>query len=157
MWGLGLLKGLRITAKNWLRGPVTLQYPEEKKELPPRARWAPRMIYFDDDSPRCTACMNCVRTCPDHVLELVSETREDKSKHIERFTWEASACMFCGLCAEVCPFDALEMGDHYEMAVIGPVRVVESTLLEDVDAASAKRHKEEVPAENEPKGEGEAS
>ncbi|MCL4079291.1 NADH-quinone oxidoreductase subunit I [Coriobacteriia bacterium Es71-Z0120] len=142
MWGAGLINGLRITMRNMLRGPITVKYPHEKVELPERARWAVAPRWFEDGSPRCTACMTCVRTCPDHILSLDVETREDKSKHIVRFDYELGACMMCGLCVEACPFDAIEMSHEYELAVTDPAGL-RRTLLQDVDAASAAKHREE--------------
>jgi len=140
MWGKGLVTGLRISIRNMLRGPITVKYPYEKLELPERARWAVRPKYFEDGSPKCTACMTCVRTCPDHILSLDVETREDKTKHIDRFGYEIGACMMCGLCVEVCPFDAIRMSHEYELAVTD-VSGLDEALLEDVDAASAQRHR----------------
>lgn len=140
MWGMGLLNGLRITMRNMLRGPITVQYPYEKVVLPDRARWAVQMKLAEDGSHRCTACMTCVRTCPDHILDLQITTAEDKSKHIDRFVYELGACMMCGLCVEACPFDAILMGKDYELAVTDPALLVTS-LLEDVDAVSARREK----------------
>jgi NADH-quinone oxidoreductase subunit I len=142
MWGAGLINGLRITMRNMLRGPITVKYPHEKVELPERARWAVAPRWFADGSPRCTACMTCVRTCPDHIVSLDVEKREDKSKHIVRFDYELGACMMCGLCVEACPFDAIEMSHEYELAVTDPAGL-RRTLLQDVDAASAAKHREE--------------
>ncbi|MHB1323555.1 MAG: NuoI/complex I 23 kDa subunit family protein [Coriobacteriia bacterium] len=142
MWGTGLLKGLLISLRNWRRGPITVQYPYEKLELPERSRWAVRPKYFADGSPRCTACLACVRVCPDHILGLDVETREDKSKHIDRFSYELGACMMCGLCVESCPFDAICMSHEYELATTDRGALNEN-LLENVDAASAARHKAE--------------
>lgn len=142
MWGTGLLKGLMISLKNLRRGPITVQYPYEKLELPERARWAVRPKYFADGSPKCTACLTCVRTCPDYVLHLDVQTREDKSKHIDAFTYEVGACMMCGLCVESCPFDAIEMSNEYELARTDRSALLEY-LLDDTDAASAARHKAE--------------
>lgn len=142
MWGRGLLSGLMVVLRNFRRGPITVQYPFEKLELPERARWAVRPTYFDDGAPKCTACMTCVRTCPDFILSLDVETREDKSKHIERFGYEIGACMMCGLCVEACPFDAIRMSHEYELAVTDRSGLMEY-LIEDVDAASAARHKQE--------------
>lgn len=141
MWGLGLLNGLRISMRNMLRGPITVRYPYEKLELPERARWAVGPTSFPDGSPRCTACMTCVRVCPDHILTLEVVTREDKTKHIERFGYEIGACMMCGLCVEVCPFDAIEMTHEYELAVLDRADLMRS-LLTDVDASSVTRHRE---------------
>ena len=140
MWGKGLVTGLRISIRNMLRGPITVKYPYEKLELPERARWAVRPKYFEDGSPKCTACMTCVRTCPDHILSLDVETREDKTKHIDRFGYEIGACMMCGLCVEACPFDAILMSHEYELAVMDRSSLDEA-LLVDVDTASAQRHR----------------
>ncbi|MDY0341415.1 MAG: 4Fe-4S dicluster domain-containing protein [Coriobacteriia bacterium] len=161
MWGKGLINGLRLSLKNAMRGPITVQYPYEKLELPERARWAVRPKYFDDGSPRCTACMVCVRTCPDHILSFDFEVREDKTKHINAYTYEIGACMMCGLCVEACPFDAIEMSHDYELAVIDPGRLTED-LLQDVDAATNARHKAEkehaaAAATPEPAEDGDAS
>lgn len=142
MWGKGLINGLRLSLKNALRGPITVMYPYEKLELPERSRWAVRPTFFDDGSPRCTACMTCVRVCPDHILSIDLEARDDKVKHIDAFGYEIGACMMCGLCVEACPFDAIKMSHEYELAVTDPAALMEN-LLEDVDAATNARHKEE--------------
>jgi len=142
MWGKGLINGLRLSLKNAMRGPITVMYPYEKLELPERSRWAVRPKFFDDGSPKCTACMTCVRVCPDHILSLDVETREDKTKHIEAFGYEIGACMMCGLCVEACPFDAITMSHEYELAVIDPAALTEN-LLEHADAATNARHKKE--------------
>lgn len=142
MWGKGLINGLRLSLKNAMRGPITVMYPYEKLELPERSRWAVRPKFFDDGSPKCTACMTCVRVCPDHILSLDVETREDKTKHIEAFGYEIGACMMCGLCVEACPFDAITMSHEYELAVTDPGALMEN-LLEQTDAATNARHKEE--------------
>jgi len=147
MWGAGLINGLRITMRNMLRGPITLKYPYEKLELPERSRWAVAPKFDPSGNPKCTACMACVRACPDHILDLQFETAEDKSKHIEHFRYEVGACMMCGLCVETCPFDAIEMSHDYELAVTEPDELVYD-LLTDVDAASprAKREAGAAPA-----------
>ncbi len=138
MWGAGLLNGLRITMTNMLRGPITVKYPYEKLELPERARWAVAPLFDEDGAPKCTACMTCVRQCPDHILDLEVTTAENKSKHIDHFRYEMGACMMCGLCVESCPFDAIEMSHDYELAVLNAEELTYD-LLSDVDAASSRR------------------
>lgn len=144
-WGLGLLKGMGVAFRNLVRGPITVQYPDERVELPERARWAVIPLYDDGGAARCTACMNCVRACPDAILRLASTTREDRTRHIERFDYEVGACMMCGLCVESCPFDAIAMGHDYELATTDVERMTVS-LLADVGAAVAKRERPERPA-----------
>ncbi|HET6498202.1 MAG TPA: 4Fe-4S dicluster domain-containing protein, partial [Coriobacteriia bacterium] len=94
--------------------------------------------YAEDGTVRCTACMLCVRECPDHILDLAVETREDKSKRIVRYSYEIGACMMCGLCVEACPFDAIRMDQDYELARFSKDGLVVD-LLAGVDAASPRR------------------
>ncbi len=139
-YGLGLLKGMGVAFRNLVRGPITVQYPDERLALPQRARWAVIPLWDGSGATRCTACTNCVRACPDGILDLRVTTREDKTKHIDAFDYEIGACMMCGLCVEACPFDAIAMGQDYELATSDVERMTVS-LLSDVDAASARREK----------------
>lgn len=84
---------------------------------------------------RCTSCMICVRECPTwcihieaHSEELPPTTpeaglgrpgghpsrgRERRHNVLDSFDIDWSLCMYCGICIEECPFDALEWaGEH---------------------------------------------
>ncbi len=66
---------------------------------------------------RCTVCMLCVRECPDWCLVIDShvETLPPDDEHrrprtvnvLDGFSIDYALCMYCGICVEVCPFDAL--------------------------------------------------
>jgi NADH-quinone oxidoreductase subunit I len=116
IWGTGILKGMVITMRNMLRGPITVQYPREKLTLPERARWAVQLKTDEEGQHKCTACMACTKACPDFILDLEVETDEERNKTIKHYRYEMGACMMCGLCVEACPFDAIEMGQDYELA-----------------------------------------
>jgi NADH-quinone oxidoreductase subunit I len=141
MWGTGILKGMGITMRNMFRPTITVQYPEERLTLPERSRWAVRHKFNEDGSPKCTACLICVRECPDDVLYIEAGAKEGGGKHIDRYVYEVGACMMCGLCVEACPFDAIEMSHEYELATRDRSDLVR-VLLRDVDAASTRRAKE---------------
>jgi len=123
--------------RNMLRGPITVCYPYEKIEMPPRFRFALEVAFGEDGSHRCTACMTCARICPDHIIDLQFTTAEDKSKHIQFLRYELGACMMCGLCVEACPFDAIKMGKDYELAKLTREELT-IDLLADVPAASSR-------------------
>ena len=145
IYGMGVLKSMAIAFKNFMRPPITLQYPRDKWQLPERARWAVAPLYDEAGAPKCRACMICVNTCPDYILALEFTTDPDtKAKHIVEFTYQVGACMMCGLCVEACPYDAIEMSHEYELAQISPDKL-EYDLLRDIPAASAPKRTEAAP------------
>jgi NADH-quinone oxidoreductase subunit I len=140
MWGSGIIKGFVITWRNMLRGHITVMYPEQHLELPERARWAVAHRRDAEGNPKCTACLICVKECPDHVLRIETSVNAAGGKHIDRYVYELGACMMCGLCVDACPFDAIEMSHEYELATRDHDDLVR-VLLRDVDAASPRRAK----------------
>ena len=99
---------------------VTQQYPDVKPELPPRSRGVIALL-----EENCTVCMLCARECPDWCIYIDShkETipappggRERQRNVLDRFAIDFSLCMYCGICIEVCPFDALFWSPEFEYA-----------------------------------------
>jgi len=119
--GAGLFKGLGITFKAMTKRSVTDQYPDVKPELPPRSRGVIALM-----EENCTSCMLCARECPDWCIYIDShkETipapesggRERTRNVLDRFAIDFSLCMYCGICIEVCPFDALFWSPEFEYA-----------------------------------------
>ena len=119
--GSGLVRGLAVTLRTMLKRSVTEQYPDVKPELPPRSRGV--IALFEEN---CTVCMLCARECPDWCIYIDShkETlpatteggRERQRNVLDRFAIDFSLCMYCGICIEVCPFDALHWSPEFEYA-----------------------------------------
>ncbi|WP_030757324.1 NADH-quinone oxidoreductase subunit I [Streptomyces griseus] len=119
--GSGLAKGLAVTLRTMTRKSVTAQYPDAQPELPPRSRGV--IALFEEN---CTVCMLCARECPDWCIYIDShkETvpaaapggRERSRNVLDRFAIDFSLCMYCGICIEVCPFDALFWSPEFEYA-----------------------------------------
>jgi len=66
---------------------------------------------------QCTSCMVCVRECPTWCISLAAHQELDGDPGARRprtvnvldtFTIDWGLCMYCGICVDVCPFDALE-------------------------------------------------
>jgi NADH-quinone oxidoreductase subunit I len=121
--GLGLVKGLFVTLKHLLSPSVTQEYPHEKPDLPPRTRGVISL-----KAENCTVCWKCSRECPDWCIYIEShkETHEPagggrarSAKVLDRFAIDYALCMYCGICVEVCPFDALFWSPEFEYATYG--------------------------------------
>ena len=119
----GLIKGLGVTFKTLIRtltkGAHTVQYPHVKESPPTRARG---VIALHEET--CTACMLCARECPDWCIYIEGHKykapprrpggKPRKKNALDRFDIDYSLCMFCGICVEVCPFEALFWTPEYE-------------------------------------------
>ncbi len=115
MYGLAMVKGLFVTLKNFTKKPFTVQYPEERLKQHPRFR-GEEFAWYEE---RCTGCASCAKYCPLGIIKIVTSPsgtaipQGDKYK-LEVFDIDIARCMFCGLCVEACPYDALFMGSGFE-------------------------------------------
>jgi NADH-quinone oxidoreductase subunit I len=93
------------------KGAVTIQYPEQRKEIARRHRSLHRLMKRDDGRPRCVSCMLCVTVCPSECISV--EASEDPDPEIQKvpakFVIDLTRCCFCGFCVEACPEDAIRM------------------------------------------------
>jgi NADH-quinone oxidoreductase subunit I len=131
MVGTGVLKGMAVTAKNFVGSYfdedrlTTVQYPEERLPLPDNARNFPFLVYDGDDwqaGLRCVACQICEKECPPQCIYIV-KSKDKKPDYIGKpqfypatFDIDISVCMSCQICVEVCPFEAIKMDKVYELS-----------------------------------------
>ena len=115
MYGVAMAKGLLVTLKNLAKKPFTIQYPEERVKQHPRFR-GEEFVWYEE---RCTGCASCAKYCPLGIIKIVTSPSntapaEGDKFLLEVFDIEIQRCMFCGLCVEACPYDALFMGSGFE-------------------------------------------
>ena len=130
------LKGLLLTLVstfNGLRQPVTRQYPAsgnlwKRRPAPtpvqPRFMGFPALTWDEQvEEPYCTSCMVCIRQCPTLCMSatmkdnpLHQEGRSSRRKIVETFEINLNRCILCGICVEVCNFDAIVMSHEHEMS-----------------------------------------
>jgi NADH-quinone oxidoreductase subunit I len=112
-----IFKGLALTIGHAVRSITkpeqleTLDYPEVKPDIPQDYRSQHRLMKRPDGSPRCVACYMCSTACPARCIDIVAEESEDDhiEKRPESFKIDLLLCIYCGLCVEACPCDAIRM------------------------------------------------
>ncbi|MCH8283330.1 MAG: NADH-quinone oxidoreductase subunit I [Chloroflexi bacterium] len=123
---IGLFKSLVVTLQSMLRKPVTVQYPGEHLPMSPRYLGFPGLLWDDAiDEPACTGCLVCARYCPTDCITvsmkdnpLYKEGKSKRRKIVDDFQIRMERCILCGICVEVCNFEAIAMTDYHEEADI---------------------------------------
>ncbi|WP_457566697.1 NuoI/complex I 23 kDa subunit family protein [Caldithrix abyssi] len=118
-----ILIGMGVTFKHLFVPSVTVQYPKEKVELPPRSRMQ-LFVRIED----CIGCRQCERACPVDCIEIdlikadkdedlgLTSNGKKKPFHVIRFDIDMSKCCFCNLCTFPCPTECIHMTPDYEYA-----------------------------------------
>ena len=101
--------------KHLFSKPDTIQYPEEKPNIP--ARWRGRIILSrdPDGKERCVACHLCSAVCPVDCIALQADEDENGRRYPAFFRINFSRCIFCGFCEEACPTYAVQLTPDFEM------------------------------------------
>lgn len=131
MLGGGILKGMAVTARNFVGSyfekerMTTVQYPEERAPLPENYRNFPFLVHDGEDEHaglRCVACQICEKECPPQCIYII-KSKDKKPDFVGKpqfypatFDIDISVCMSCQICVEVCPFDAIKMDKVYELS-----------------------------------------
>ncbi len=103
---------------------MTAQYPEPDKRIVVADKFMgfPALTWdYEIEEPYCTGCMVCVRDCPTQCMSaemkdnpLNAEGKSRRRKIIDQFEINLGRCILCGICVDVCNFDAIEMSHEHE-------------------------------------------
>jgi NADH-quinone oxidoreductase subunit I len=129
---LNSVKGLMLTLASTVKGlrkPVTRQYPTTPTPVQPRFMGFPALTWDEKvEEPFCTGCMVCIRNCPTQCMSasmkdnpLHQEGKSPRRKIIDYFEINLNRCILCGICVEVCNFDAIAMNNTWtghELSVV---------------------------------------
>lgn len=118
---LGLQKDVAAAA--------SIQYPNERREYPPRYRGRHRLTLHDDGAIKCTSCFLCSTACPAKCIYIEPAEHDDPNieKFPHRYEIDTLLCIYCGYCVEACPVDAIRMdtGIHPEVYSPDPRKFIE--------------------------------
>ena len=122
--GRSLSIGLALTMRHLFQKTVTMQYPDEKWELPPMAKGQLHNVIED-----CIGCDQCANVCPVDCIYIETikassdvdlgktSTGNPKRLHVLRFDIDMAKCCYCALCTVPCPTECLVMTNSYENSV----------------------------------------
>jgi NADH-quinone oxidoreductase chain I len=113
-----LVIGLTTTGKYLPTRAVTLQYPDERWPMPERSRGVVVLLSNPETGElNCNACLVCMRQCPVSAIMVTQAKDEKGERYPATFTIDNTLCCFCGICEEVCNFDAIKLTGKYEFSV----------------------------------------
>jgi len=130
----GVLVGLKITAGHFLRfvfgkGKVTMQYPEEKWTLPAGYRGAPRSSATRKAAK--SASVASLRIClpaarhPHQARRNPPRLAPRQGRESPKaFDIDMIRCIYCGLCEEVCPEEAIFLLKDYAITGLSRAEMV---------------------------------
>ena len=116
--GKSLVLGLGVTLKALVRPIVTVQYPREEIDITSNFRGHIDLILDPEKNTfLCISCGMCERSCPSECITVKGKKKEGKKKKtLALFKLDFTKCSLCGTCVEVCPTQALEYSNEYDLA-----------------------------------------
>jgi len=141
-----IFEGMAITFSHLVRRPVTVQYPDKidkrvQDTLPRRYRGI-----LEVDMDICTGCLACERVCPITCITIgIEMNKETKQRAFSHFDIDICKCMYCGLCAEVCPTGSIRHSQEFEGACYNPAGLVRHFVTEPAPLYKPKKGGETDP------------
>ncbi|MFU8813535.1 MAG: NuoI/complex I 23 kDa subunit family protein [Balneolaceae bacterium] len=158
-----IFTGMGVTIRHFFGPSVTLQYPDERYELPKNSR-AKLYVNIDD----CIGCNLCARACPVNCIDIETvpatadvdlgktSTGNPKRFWLARFNIDMAKCMYCDLCVHPCPTECIYMIPDYEYSEfdrtnliyhfsnLEPELVAEVKEKAEIEAEEKKKQREEM-------------
>lgn len=116
-----ILSGLKTTLKHMVAPTITMQYPEQRPDIPKGYRGVPTLVKDPHGREKCVSCQLCEFVCPPKAIRITPGEIPPggENRHVEKapqaFDIDMLRCIYCGFCQEVCPEEAIFLQDQYSM------------------------------------------
>ena len=119
---LDAVRGFGVTFRQLFKKPITVEYPEVVRPVYPRFRGRAERAADALLEPVPVPVQPVAAACPADCIRVVAaeNTPDDRVSAGERYARiyeiNLSRCIFCGYCELACPFDAITLGNEFELS-----------------------------------------
>ena len=113
-----LLTGMKITLKEFFKPTITVRYPYETLQIPPRFRGHIELVRdAATGQPKCFVCKLCEKACPSDCITVEGVKPEGaRRKTVTTYRLDFTKCSLCGSCVEACRDGAIRFSREYNLA-----------------------------------------
>ena len=120
---VAIFKGMLITFSHIFKKRPTINYPEKTRPFSPVFRGLHILNRDAEGRENCTACGLCAVACLAEVITMEAAERQTgeenlyrEEKYAAKYEINMLRCIFCGLCEEACPKDAIYLSETFAPA-----------------------------------------
>jgi NADH-quinone oxidoreductase subunit I len=109
------IQALTTSLRNAFRKPTTVEFPKVIRPRAERYRTTFALLNDEQGDQLCIGCLQCERICPSAVISIKAAGKREspitgkKRGYADDFVLDLTACIYCELCVQVCPTNAIVM------------------------------------------------